>query len=678
MNRLANATSPYLLQHKDNPVAWREWSPDAFAEARATNRPVLLSIGYAACHWCHVMAHESFEDPDVAAVMNELFVNIKVDREERPDVDHVYMNALHILGEQGGWPLTMFLTPAGEPFWGGTYFPKEPSYGRPGFSQILREVARVFHTERHRIDHNRTLLTERLREGHTPAGDAAISLGLNDLDRIGARVVDLFDPVHGGISGAPKFPNPPILEAVYRYARRRGDAEARGRALLTLEKMARGGIHDHLGGGFARYSVDERWLAPPFEKMLYDNAQLLELYAVAAQETGSPLFRSAAEGIVGWLEREMITPEHAFASSLDADSEGVEGRFYVWSLTEIRDVLGKDADLFARIYDVSEAGNWEHANILNRLRSGEVDAATEARLADMRGRLLERRAGRIRPGLDDKVLADWNGLMIAALVRAALALNQPRWMAIAQHAFRFITEAMSKDGQLGHSWRAGSLVFPGFALDHAAMMRAAIVLHEATGEGAYLDHGRAWRDTLFGQYQNPETGLLAMTAANGEGLIVRPQPSHDDAVPNANGVFAEALVRLAALTGTDEDRRLADGMLSALATAAAATPLGHMSILNALDLHLRGLAVVVVNDVKGTLRQAGLRLPYLERVVCSLSDTDTLPDTHPAKDLARSSHGPRALVCGGMRCSLPVAAPEDLARTAREMLTGDKQAGVKL
>ena len=678
MNRLANATSPYLLQHKDNPVAWREWGPEAFAEAQATDKPILLSVGYAACHWCHVMAHESFEDPQVAILMNELFVNIKVDREERPDVDHVYMNALHLLGEQGGWPLTMFLTPAGEPFWGGTYFPKEPGYGRPGFSQVLREVARVFHTERHRIDRNRTLLTERLREGHAVASDATVSLGLNDLDRIGARVVDLFDPVHGGINGAPKFPNPAILEALYRYARRRGDPEARSRALLTLERMACGGIHDHLGGGFARYSVDERWLVPHFEKMLYDNAQLLELYAVAGQETGSETFRSAATGIVGWLEREMITPEGAFASSLDADSEGEEGRFYVWTVAEIRDVLGEDADLFARVYDVSEAGNWEHVNILNRLETGEVDAATEARLADMRARLLERRAGRIRPGLDDKVLADWNGLAIAALVRAALALDQPSWIELAQRAFRFIVEAMSKDGQLGHSWRAGSLVFPGFALDHAAMMRAAIVLHEATGESAYLDHARAWRDTLFRQYQVPETAMLAMTAANGEGLIVRPQPIHDEAVPNANGVFAEGLAHLAALTGTDEDRRLADSTLAALATAAAATPLGHMSILNALDLHLRGLTIVVVNDVKGTLKRAALRLPYLERVVCSLSDTEALPSTHPARDLALSTRGPRALVCGGMRCSLPVAAPEDIARTAREMLIGDRQAGAKL
>ena len=276
MNRLARATSPYLLQHKDNPVAWWEWSPSAFDEAKRTNRPVLLSVGYAACHWCHVMAHESFEDEGVATVMNELFVNIKVDREERPDVDHIYMTALHLLGEPGGWPLTMFLTPEGEPFWGGTYFPKEPKFGRPGFASVLREVARIFRAEPDRIAHNRRLLVERLAENaHAPGVDGAVGLG--DLDRIGERLVAAFDPVHGGLQGAPKFPNPMILDFLSRYAMRSGDSEARKRALLTLERMALGGIHDHLGGGFARYSVDERWLVPHFEKMLYDNAQLLEL-----------------------------------------------------------------------------------------------------------------------------------------------------------------------------------------------------------------------------------------------------------------------------------------------------------------------------------------------------------------------------------------------------------------
>ncbi|HEX8663602.1 MAG TPA: thioredoxin domain-containing protein [Beijerinckiaceae bacterium] len=668
MNRLATATSPYLLQHKDNPVAWWEWGPQAFAEARATSRPVLLSVGYAACHWCHVMAHESFEDEGVAAVMNDLFVNIKVDREERPDVDHIYMSALHLLGEQGGWPLTMFLTPEGEPFWGGTYFPKEAKFGRPGFVNVLREVSRVFHSEPDRIAHNRKLLVERLGQQAAPE-TAGAAPGLDFLDRVGERLIGAFDPVHGGLQGAPKFPNPPIVEYLARYARRTGHGEARARVLLTLEQMALGGIHDHLGGGFARYSTDERWLAPHFEKMLYDNAQLLDLYGLYAAETGSALFRFAAEGIVAWLEREMTTPEGAFASSLDADSEGVEGKFYVWSLDEIREVLGEDAETFARVYDVSRHGNWEETNILNRLRSGWTnDETLEARLATLRKKLLVRRAGRVRPGLDDKVLADWNALMIAALVRAALALDRPEWIAPARKAFAFVAETMAEGGRLAHSWRAAQKIFPGFALDHAAMMRAALALYEATGEPFYLDRARAWRDVLMRDYLVTGTGLLAMTAADADPLVVRPAPSHDDAVPNANGVFAESLVRLAALTGAEDDRRLAEDALSTLGSVAAAQPLGHTTILNALDLHLRGLTVVVANDGSGTLTRAALRLPYVERTVSRVSDTGALAPDHPAKSAAFSGVGPQALVCAGMRCSLPVATAEDLAATAREML----------
>jgi uncharacterized protein len=672
MNRLARATSPYLLQHKDNPVAWWEWGPEAFAEAKATNRPVLLSVGYAACHWCHVMAHESFEDAGVAAVMNDLFVNIKVDREERPDVDHIYMSALHLLGEQGGWPLTMFLTPESEPFWGGTYFPKEPKFGRPGFVSVLREVSRVFHSEPDRIAHNRRLLIERLAEAGQGLA-AGRALGLADLDRIGERLVQAFDPVHGGLQGAPKFPNPMILEFLARYARRSGDAEARKRVLVSLEQMALGGIHDQLGGGFARYSVDHRWLVPHFEKMLYDNAQLLELYALYATEGGpqAALFRFAAEGIVAWLEREMVTPEGAFASSLDADSEGVEGKFYVWSLAELRETLGEAAAGFAAHYDATAHGNWEETNILNRLKSGwSDDPELESRLAADREKLLARRAGRIRPGLDDKVLADWNGLMIAALARAALALDRQEWIEIAVRAFRFVAEMMSRGERLGHSWRAGQLIFPGFALDHAAMMRAALALFEATGDDIYLDRAKAWRDVLMRDYLVTGAGLLAMTAANADPLVVRPQPSHDDAVPNANGVFAEALVRLAALTGAEEDRRRAEEALTSLSAVAAGAPLGHTTILNALDLHLRGLTLVVANDADGALTRAALRLPYLERTVSAVSDTGALAPDHPARSAGFSGAGAQALVCAGMRCSLPVRSERELAQRASEMLAG--------
>ncbi|EIM29193.1 thioredoxin domain-containing protein [Microvirga lotononidis] len=669
MNRLNEASSPYLLQHRANPVHWWEWGPDALAEAKRLDKPILISIGYAACHWCHVMAHESFEDADVAAVMNELFVNIKVDREERPDVDHVYMSALHLLGEPGGWPLTMFLTPEGEPFWGGTYFPKEPRFGRPGFVGVLREISRLYRSEPERILKNRDAIKQHL--ARSDRGDGG-TLGLVDLDRLGARLAELIDTENGGLQGAPKFPNPPILECLYRYAGRTGDGEAKRRFLLTLERMALGGIHDHLGGGFARYSVDERWLVPHFEKMLYDNAQLLELYGLAYAETGRALFRDAAEGIVIWLGREMTTPEGGFASSLDADSEGEEGLFYVWSLAEIREVLGEeDAAFFGQVYDITEEGNFEGRNIPNRLLSGVAPLAIEERLAALRAKLLERRSARVRPGLDDKVLADWNGLMIAALVRASPLLDRPDWIALAQRAYRFVTEAMTRDGRLGHSWRGGALIVPGFALDHAAMMRAALALFEVTADQAYLRDAQTWRDRLMSDYRIEDTGALAMTARNADPLVVRPQPTQDDAVPNANGVCAEALVRLAQLTEMDGDLRQASEVLTKLGGIARSSPLGHTSILNALDLHLRGLTILVTGNGADALFEAGLKIPYPIRSIRRLKSDEELDDNHPAKALAASGAGPRALVCAGMRCSLPVTDADGLKAQVLEMSSAD-------
>ena len=671
MNRLKDASSPYLLQHRDNPVHWWEWGPEALAEAQRLDKPILISIGYAACHWCHVMAHESFEDPEVAEVMNELFVNIKVDREERPDVDHVYMSALHLLGEPGGWPLTMFLTAQGEPFWGGTYFPKQPRFGRPGFVQVLREISRLYRTEPERILKNSDAIKHNLSQ--TAQGDGG-GLDLSDLDRMGLKLTELFDPENGGLQGAPKFPNPPILEYLLRYASRTGDAEARRQFLFALERMALGGIHDHLGGGFARYSVDERWLVPHFEKMLYDNAQLLELYALGFAATGRTLFRDSADGIVTWLDREMTTPEGAFASSLDADSEGEEGRFYVWSLAEIREVLGEeDAGFFARVYDISDAGNWEGTNIPNRLISGEAPPPVEARLAGMRAKLLERRATRVRPSLDDKVLADWNGLMIAALVRSSTLLDRPAWLDKAQRAFRFVQGSMSRNGHLGHSWRGGSLIFPGFALDHAAMMRAALALYEATSEPSYLQDALVWRDVLLTEFMVVETGSLAMTAQGADPLVVRPQPTHDEAVPNANGVFAEALVRLAQITEAEEDLRQATEIVSRLLGIARSSPLAHTSILNALDLHLRGLSIVVTGNNAEGLFNVALKTPYLDRSVRLLREGEALDDHHPAKALASSGTGSQALVCAGMRCSLPVTEPDALKAQVQEMLGSQAQ-----
>ncbi len=498
-NRLAQATSPYLLQHKHNPVDWWTWGPDALAEAKRTKKPILLSVGYAACHWCHVMAHESFEDTATAAVMNELFVNIKVDREERPDIDQIYMNALHILGEQGGWPLTMFLTPQAEPVWGGTYFPKESRFGRPAFVDVLREVARLFREEPGQIEQNRAALLSRLAEKARPAGK--VTIGLKELDAAAMQVGNMFDPINGGLRGAPKFPQPAILEMLWRAGLRTNDARFFETVEHSLERMCEGGIYDHLGGGFSRYSVDERWLVPHFEKMLYDNAQLLELLALAYQRSGKALFATRARETVEWLKREMTTKEGAFAASLDADSEGEEGKFYVWSKNDIIELIGPEAgEFFARHYDVTDEGNFEGHNILNRLKNVPRSETDEARLASLRAILLEARAGRVRPGLDDKVLADWNGLMIAALVNAGIILNEPSWIEMARRAFDFIAQAMTKDNRLGHSWRAGKLLYPGLASDFAAMIRAALALYEATGARICLEHAVSWQNAFDAHY----------------------------------------------------------------------------------------------------------------------------------------------------------------------------------
>lgn len=664
MNRLKAAASPYLLQHKDNPVHWWEWGEEAFAEAKHSGRPVLLSVGYAACHWCHVMAHESFESEATAALMNELFVNIKVDREERPDIDHVYMSALHSLGEQGGWPLTMFLTADGEPFWGGTYFPPESRYGRPSFSNVLNQIAAIHTQDPQRISKNAEAIKAALIRSEAPAGGGRRYEP--DLDDIARQTAQAFDSHHGGLRGAPKFPNPGLIELLWRHGTRTGDSLTLQRATRSLERMARGGIHDHLGGGFARYSVDERWLVPHFEKMLYDNAQLLGLYALEASRSGDPVALMAAEGVVAWLEREMLLPEGAFAASLDADSEGVEGKYYVWTARELRDLLSPDeVALFARHYDVTPHGNWEEVTIPNRLETPDPDAATEAELAEIREKLLAIRSRRIPPGRDDKILADWNGLMIAALTRAAGLFGKPHWLTLARGAYHFVAESMTDGDELAHSYREGRLIRPGFALDHAAMIEAALALHDATSDQHYLDQARHWSEHLWRHYRSTETGLLGMTRNDSSSLPVIPRPSHDDAVPNAIGVHAGNLLRIAAKTGDAEDRARADSFLDAALSAAARAPMAHASVLNAYDLARNGIEIVVAGRNRDAFRTAALALPYTSTIVIDCPDPEALPADHPAVAMVSRAGEGAAFVCLSGRCLPPVTEPNRLAEMVR-------------
>ena len=663
-NRLAHETSPYLLQHKHNPVDWWPWGTEALAEAKRTNKPILLSVGYAACHWCHVMAHESFEDAKTAEVMNDLFVNIKVDREERPDIDQIYMSALHHLGEHGGWPLTMFLTPNAEPFWGGTYFPNTARYGKPAFADLLREVERVFRENPQSVEQNRSALMARLMASARPAGRVVIAAP--DLDRAADQLLSLIDPVNGGIRGAPKFPQSMMLEFLWRAGERTNNNRRFAAVELTLARICEGGIYDHLGGGFSRYSVDERWLVPHFEKMLYDNALLLELLAVAYLRSRNDLFRRRARETVAWLTREMTTPEGAFCASLDADSEGEEGKFYVWSLEEVTSALGSDeAAFFAAHYDVTAEGNFEGHNILNRLKHIPRSMEDEQRLAPLREKLLSLREKRVRPGLDDKTLADWNGLMIAALVNAGLALDEPLWLEMAARAFLFIDAKMAHGDRLGHSWRAGKLLVPGLASDHAAMIRAALALHEATGEEAYLERALAWQATLDRHYANPENGGYFLTADDAVGLVVRPNSTSDDATPNPNALAAQNLIRLALFTGQHAWRDKADRLFEGMAASAGENLYAHLALLNALDLRLRGAEIVVAGEDEraNELLAAARKLAFFDRVV--LRASPALAPDHPAHDKVDVAAQSAAFICVGETCSLPVREPDAIAEAVR-------------
>jgi uncharacterized protein len=669
-NRLGAETSPYLLQHQDNPVHWRPWGEAALNEARAAGKPILLSIGYAACHWCHVMAHESFEDEATAALMNELFVNIKVDREERPDIDAIYMGALHALGEQGGWPLTMFLTPEAEPFWGGTYFPKEERFGRPSFTRVLKEVARIHTEEPGKIRQNADVLKKQLaprqrgRSGAEPPDEAMLA----DTAR---RMLAAIDPLNGGLHGAPKFPQSTLFAFLWRAGLRYGFASPLEAVDLTLTHIAQGGIYDHLGGGFARYSVDPRWLVPHFEKMLYDNALLLDLMTEAWREQNAPLYAERIAETVAWLLREMVVEGGGFASSLDADSEGEEGKFYVWSLAEIEEILGKeDAALFAEIYGVTELGNFEGHNILNRLDALEMrDAETETRLIEMRAKLLERRGGRVRPGFDDKVLADWNGLMIAALANAAEACGRADWLEAAERAFGFVVSRMSDGGRLYHSYRAGEAKAPASASDYANMIRAALALATVTGNTAYVDKAQAWAEVLDKHYWAGDLGGYYFAADDTADLIVRPFSGYDEATPNANAVMVSNLMALYLRTGEERYRDRADAILRGFAGAMAENPVAHAGLFGAaLDVLAPSLIVLMVP--KGgdatELRRGLSNVSLPNAVVQEVLEGETLPASSPAQGKTAIDGKPTAYVCIGPQCSLPVTDAAALVETVNK------------
>ncbi len=646
-NRLASAASPYLLQHSDNPVDWWEWGDEAFAEAKRRDVPVLLSVGYSACHWCHVMAHESFEDPETAAAMNEMFVNIKVDREERPDVDSVYMEAVQSMTGQGGWPMTVWLTPDGAPFFAGTYFPPQDRHGLPSFRRVLTAMSEAWRSQRPEVKDQAARLLEAITKS-IPRSEGAI-----DDQVISAavdRLEDLFDPRFGGFGGAPKFPQQPVLDFLLRA---RGlDQSINAMLTTTLEAMARGGIHDQLGGGFARYSVDERWLVPHFEKMLYDNAQLARIYLWAGVELDRADFNKVARTTVDYLLNDLRHPEGGFFSAEDADSEGVEGKFYVWTPGEIEQAVGaSDAATVASVYGVTEEGNFDGANILWR-------ATTEpAGFERIRRKLLDHRATRVRPGLDDKVIASWNGLTILALAESGAVLGEQRYLDAAIAAASFLEANLVVEGALMRSWREGTVSVPGFLDDHAALAMGLFRLYSATGDTRWYRWGSTLVDEILDRFSDPDGGFFD-TASDAERLVKRPKDPGDNPLPSGNALAAEALLMRSLFTGNGGDRETAERALASVTHLGDRYPgmFGH---------HLGVAASMIIGTAEVAItgeQAAALARPYWNRYLPGVALAFATGE-EPDVPLLHNRHRPGetlAYLCREFVCEAPVATADAL------------------
>jgi len=651
-NRLAEATSPYLLQHKDNPVDWWEWSEGAFAEARARDVPVLLSIGYAACHWCHVMAHESFEDPVTASEMNERFVNIKVDREERPDVDTIYMEAVQAMTGQGGWPMTVWIDHEKRPFFAGTYFPKEPRHGMATFSQVMNAVSTAWVDRRGDVTEQADRLVEAISQ-EIPVGDVP------DAARLAAAYQQIeasFDLVHGGFGGAPKFPQQPLLEFLLRIRDEPWAGQAETMLVETLDEMAAGGIHDHVGGGFARYSVDDHWLVPHFEKMLYDNAQLARLYLWSGIEFDRPDLIDVARSTLDYMERDLGHPDGGFYSSEDADSEGVEGKFYVWTPGELRHVLGERADEVVAYFGVTETGNFEGENILH-----VVGDPPPHDLDEIKSRLLEVRSERIRPGLDDKVIASWNGLAIRAFAEAGAALGEDRYLRQAERAAGFVVDQLVEEGRLMRSWREGRTSVPGFLDDHAGVAVGLFSLYSATGEERWYEHAMGLVG-LLDLFVNQNGGFYSTPEDARETLVKRPSDMTDNPLPSGSALAAEALLWAALFTGDQRRRSMADSALAAVGVLADRYPsmVGyHLAVAHAAS-DTKELAVVG----EGWRDLAPVYWSeYRPGVV--FAPTKSGSDLVPLLADRNSTDGALAYVCRGFVCDLPTSDPDVLSEQLR-------------
>jgi hypothetical protein len=674
-NRLARETSPYLLQHAHNPVDWYPWGEEAFAKARAENKPILLSVGYSACHWCHVMEHESFENEETAALMNELFVNIKVDREERPDVDEVYMNAVQMLTGRGGWPMTAFLTPDGKPFYGGTYFPPVDRHNLPGFPRILVAVAQAYKERPQDVERATNQILGNL-EKMTHRQATVQPLRLDTLEKAAAGLAQHVDRTYGGLGGAPKFPNSMVFALFLRHYHTTGNELYLQMTTHTLGKMAEGGVYDHLGGGFHRYAVDERWLVPHFEKMLYDNALLTRLYLEAYQATQDPFFRQVGEEILAYVEREMLHPRGGFYSTQDADSEGQEGKFFLWSRAEVIEVLGEEAgEIFCRYYDVTDVGNFEHSNILHPTLTVEQLAKLFRRdeeevtrlIAEAKQKLFAVRERRVKPGRDGKILTSWNGLMLSAFAEAYKVLGNPRYLEITRQTTDFLLTHLYQDGRLLRSYKDGQAKFNAYLDDYAFFAAALIDLYEATFERAYLDHAVELTNSLLSRFWDETEGGFFFTSSDHEALISRSKSAFDGSIPAGNSVAVFNLLRLSYLTENQDYLARAEQVLRLFYDAMEQNPFGFSNMLCALDFYLHRPKEIVLLGDKDTpvaremlTRIHGLFVPN-KTIMCldpQGQDGAKLPTLLAGRTQVDGKL--TVYVCHNFTCSLPVTEWEAL------------------
>ncbi len=664
-NQLALETSPYLQQHADNPVNWYAWNAASLQLAREQDKPILLSIGYSACHWCHVMAHESFEDADVAAVMNEHFINIKVDREERPDLDQIYQTAHHLLTQRnGGWPLTMFLSPDGTPFFGGTYFPKQARYSLPAFPDLLKRVAQVYAENRAELAEQGQHLIAALARTVPKLNHSELTLNDAPLALAVQQNVEHFDSVNGGLGSAPKFLHPAELDLLLRRGHATGNEQAKHIVHFTLQQMAHGGLYDQLGGGFCRYSVDERWDIPHFEKMLYDNGLLLGLYCDAWQSSGDPLFARVVEQTAGWVMREMQVPDGGYYSSLDADSEHEEGKFYVWQRDEILELLNDDEyALIEPYYSLDRPANFEHHAWNLRVSApleqiakhlGIVQERAGALLDSAQKKLFSAREQRIRPGRDEKILGAWNGLMIAGMARAARAFDRPDWLNSAQRAADFVRATLLRDGKLLATYKDGKAHLNAYLDDHAFLLNALLELLQAEYRGADLAFAVQLGDALLARFEDKQNGGFFFTSHDHEALIQRNKIGPDNATPSGNGIAAQSLLRLSLVTGEIKYAEAAERCLKLFFPALQQSAAYHSSLCTALAEYLQPPALLVLRGTAGEAStwQNALRTRYLPDMM-TITPADDVADLPDALDKPRGEKT-TAWLCHGTQCLPPI------------------------